>query len=63
MEQFGFREKSSTEMTTHNLLNNVLSSLGKKIMLVVYSATYKRLSTVSTSTYSWQKWNFTEFRA
>ena len=28
-EQFGFREKSSTEMATHYLLNTVLSSLDK----------------------------------
>jgi hypothetical protein len=42
-------------MATHNLLNKRLSSLDKKIMLVVYSVTYKRLSTVSTTMYSWQK--------
>jgi hypothetical protein len=30
MEQLGFREKSSTEMAMHNLLNNILSSLDKK---------------------------------
>jgi hypothetical protein len=29
-EKFGFREKSSTEMATHILLNNILSSLDKK---------------------------------
>jgi hypothetical protein len=42
-------------MATHNLLNNILSSLDKKNMLVVYSATYKRLSTVSTTMYFWHK--------
>jgi len=29
-EQFGFREKLSTEMATYTLLNNVLSSLDRK---------------------------------
>jgi hypothetical protein len=29
-EQFGFREKLSTEMATYTLLNNILSSLNKK---------------------------------
>jgi ABC-type amino acid transport system permease subunit len=29
-EQFGFREKLSTEMATYTLFNNVLSSLDKK---------------------------------
>jgi hypothetical protein len=29
-EQFGFREKLSTEMATYTLLNNILSSLDKK---------------------------------
>ena len=29
-EQFGFREKLSTEMATYTLLNNVLSSLAEK---------------------------------
>jgi hypothetical protein len=32
-EQFGFREKSSTEIATHYLLNTVLSSLDKKIFV------------------------------
>ena len=29
-DQFGFREKLSTEMATYTLLNNVLSSLDRK---------------------------------
>jgi hypothetical protein len=29
-EQFGFREKLSTEMATYTLLNNILSSLDRK---------------------------------
>ena len=34
-EQFGFREKSSTEMATHYLLNTVLASLDKKKKKIV----------------------------
>jgi hypothetical protein len=30
VEQFGFREKSATEVAMHNLLNNILPSLDKK---------------------------------
>jgi len=32
-EQFGFREKSSTDMATYALLNTVLSSLDKKLLV------------------------------
>jgi hypothetical protein len=51
-EQFGFREKSSTEMATHSLLNTVLSSLDKKVLWVAYSATYKKHSIVLIMIYS-----------
>jgi hypothetical protein len=49
-EQSGFREKSSTEMATYTLLNNILSSLNNNILI------YKRPSIVLTTTYSWQRW-------
>jgi hypothetical protein len=42
-EQFGFREKLSTEMATYTLLDNILSSLNKK-NYVGGLVTCKRLS-------------------
>ena len=51
-EQFGFRENSSTDAATYALLNSVLSSLGKKkILLVGCLAIYKRLLIVLTMTF------------
>jgi len=60
-EKFCFREKFSNEMATYTLLNNVLSSLVKK-MLVDYSVTCKRHSIVLTIIYFWLIWNFMEFQ-
>jgi hypothetical protein len=54
-EQFGFREKLSTDMATYALLNNILFSLDKKKLLVFYFATYKKRLTVLTMTYYWPK--------
>jgi len=48
-------------MATYTLLNNVLSSLVKK-MLVDYSVTCKRHSIVLTIIYFWLIWNFMEFQ-
>jgi len=50
-EQFGFREKSSTDMATYALLNTVLSSLDKKLLVGGFFATYKRLLIVLTTIY------------
>ena len=50
-EQFGFREKSSTDMATYALLNSVLSSLDKKHFIGGIFATYKRLLIVLTTIY------------
>jgi hypothetical protein len=61
-ERFGFREKSSTEMATYSLLNNILSSLDNKSYVGGYFVIYKRLSIALTITYSWQRWNFMESR-
>ena len=58
-EKFDFREKLSTKMATYALLNNVLTSLGKKkFLLVVYSATYKKRLIALTKTYFWPKLSF-----
>jgi hypothetical protein len=54
-EQFGFREKLSTEMATYTLLNNVLSSLDKKKLLVVYFVTCKKRLIALIVTYFWPK--------
>ena len=54
-EQFDFRDKLSTDMATYALLNKVLLSLEKKIMLVAFLATCKKRLIVSTMTFVWPK--------
>jgi len=54
-DQYRFREKLSSKMAIYTLLNNVLSSLGRKNLLVVYSATYKKGLTALTMKYFWLK--------
>ena len=62
-EQFGFREKSSTDITTYALLNTVLLSLDKKkILLVAYFVIYKKPLTVLIMLYFWLNWNFMVFQ-
>ena len=53
-EQFGFREKSSTEMATYEFLNNVLSSLDKKNLGGLFCDLKKHLIAL-TMTYFWPK--------
>ena len=57
-DQYGFREKLSTETAIYTLLNNVLSSLIEGILLVVYFATYKKRLTVLIMKYFWLKGSF-----
>jgi len=54
-EQFGYRDKLSTDTATYALLNKVLLSLEKKIMWVAFFATCRKRLIVSTMTFSWPK--------
>ena len=45
-EQFDFREKANTEIATQTFLNNILTSLDKRSLVVDCSVTSKRLSIV-----------------
>ena len=58
-EQFGFREKLSTEMATYTLLNNVLLSLDRKNFV---GGLFCDLQKVLTITYFWLKWSFMGFQ-
>jgi len=62
-EQFGFREKLSTDLATYALLNTVLISVDKNILVVVYFVTYKKHSTALIMIYFWTNWNFMVFLA
>ena len=54
-EQFGFRERSTTEMATYALLNNILLSLDKKNLLVGYFVICRRPLIVLTMVYFWRR--------
>jgi hypothetical protein len=45
-EQFGFRSKSSTEMTFYNLISEILDALNNKNVIGVFFVTSLRLSTL-----------------
>jgi hypothetical protein len=62
-EQFGFREKLSTEMATFTLLNKILLPPDRKILLEDYSVICKKHLIALPTIYFWPKWSFTGFLA
>ena len=61
-EQFGFREKFPTEMATYTLLNNVLSSLGrKKFVGGLFCNLQKAFDCVNHNIF-WLKWSIMGFQ-
>jgi len=51
-EQFGFRTKSSTELASYKLINDILSSLNNKLLVgSIFFVIYKRLLVVLIMNY------------
>jgi hypothetical protein len=55
-EKQGFRNNSSTEMASYELLNSILLVINNKLTVGVYFVTWRKLSVVLTIISYYQNW-------